>query len=226
MLVVQKNPVLRAALGPPSSRRHALSPRCRRPLSSCAARSIRSLDAVARSSLVMARKKKERRAVETSGPGGGPAATAAAATSAVVLAAFAVLLRSGGGCTDVSALNYSPHATRDDGSCVGSMYELSGVFEVKTVVPLQKSALGMEFDLVGNYVGVKSVSPMGHPAQFGVKVADELLAIRDGASDTVLVSGRGKAGLVEAEHKTAEARPGSTLTWVMRHGTDSGMSEA
>ena len=84
----------------------------------------------------------------------------------------------------------------------------------------------MEFDLVGNYVGVTSVSPTGHPAQFGVKVADELLAMRDGASDTVLVSGRGQAGLVEAVHKTVEAQPGSTLTWVMRHATNSGMSEA
>ena len=42
------------------------------------------------------------------------------------------LLTSAGGrdgCTDASALNFSPHATTDDGSCVGSIYDLAGVFE-------------------------------------------------------------------------------------------------
>ena len=56
--------------------------------------------------------------------------------AAAVLALTGALLFAGSdspGCNDVSALNYSPQATSDDGSCIGSMYELSGVFEVQTI---------------------------------------------------------------------------------------------
>ena len=38
------------------------------------------------------------------------------------------------GCTDASALNFNHQASHDDGSCVGSMYDLSGVYEVRTVL--------------------------------------------------------------------------------------------
>ena len=114
------------------------------------------------------------------------------------------LAGSGSGCTDPSAINFDPHATRDDGSCVGSIYSLSGVYEVKTIAAgedLQRASGGMEFDVMGMNSLVKEVAPGSIAWTAGVQVVDELLAMRD--EDSLLViSGRGKAGLMEAVYKT------------------------
>ena len=137
--------------------------------------------------------------------------------------AAALLLSAGGGpgCTDVSALNFDAAATRDDGSCVGSMYDLAGVFEVQTAAgadPNQLQAIGMEFDVnrAQQMTLITKVEPGSAPSLSGARAGDELLALRD-ATSTVLVSARGKTGIVDAVRNVMEARPGSTLTWVLRH---------
>jgi hypothetical protein len=98
----------------------------------------------------MGRGKKER--ANRGASGGANYAWVAAALVGVLAVGF-VLSGFWGtrGCTDVSALNYAPAATADDGTCVGSMYDLSGVFEFQTTAaaaPKQLEAIGIEFDAV------------------------------------------------------------------------------
>ncbi len=72
---------------------------------------------------------------------------------------------------------------------------------------------------------VKDVKPGSTAWTSDVQIADELLAMRD--EDSLLViSGRGKAGLMEAVYKTVDARVGSKLTWVLRKATETGMADA
>ena len=125
------------------------------------------------------------------------------------------------GCTDVSALNYAPAATADDGTCVGSMYELSGVFEFQTTAaaaPKQLEAIGIEFeaDMQMQMVIVNKVSPGSVAASSGVRAGDELLAMKD-ASSVVLVSSRGYSGAINAVQAVMGAWPGTPLRWVLRH---------
>lgn len=147
---------------------------------------------------------------------------------AVAVCLFALLRFSGSGCTDASAVNYDPRATRDDGSCVGSIYSLSGVYELETTADgedLESGSGGLEFDIMGTNAFVKDVKPGSDAWIAEVQVADELLAMRD--EDSMLViAGRGKEGLMEAIYKTVGARVGSKLTWVLRKATETGMADA
>ena len=77
---------------------------------------------------------------------------------------------------DATAVNFDPRATRDDGSCVGSLYSLSGVYEVHTVAAgedLSSSSGGMEFDVMGTNSLVKDVKPGSLAWTDEVQVADE-----------------------------------------------------
>ena len=163
-----------------------------------------------------------------SGDGQLPIYLGCGAAAVVCLFGLMRLAGSGSGCTDPSAINFDPHATRDDGSCVGSIYSLSGVYEVKTIAAgedLQRASGGMEFDVMGMNSLVKEVAPGSIAWTAGVQVVDELLAMRD--EDSLLViSGRGKAGLMEAVYKTVDARIGSKLTWVLRKASETGMADA
>ena len=127
----------------------------------------------------------------------------------------------GRGCTDVSALNFQPSATVDDGSCIASMYEQSGVFEFQTKAaaePGQIEAIGMEFEhkVPQQMVVVTKVNPGSAAASSGVRAGDELLALKD-QKTTVLVSSRGNTGVLSAVQHVMGARPGTQLTWVLRH---------
>ena len=165
---------------------------------------------------------------ETAQQGGTSPTTLLAAGAVVLVVALVGYLQAsaGSGCTDPSALNYNPDATRDNGSCEGSMYSLSGVYEVQTKAAGEDlQACGMEFDVMGTTSLVKDVVPGSAAWVAEVQVADELLALRDEQS-LLVVSGRGKGGLMEAVYKTVDARVGSTLTWVLRKATETGMADA
>jgi membrane-associated protease RseP (regulator of RpoE activity) len=127
------------------------------------------------------------------------------------------------GCTDVSALNFAPAATADDGTCVGGMHDLSGAFEFQTVAaaaPKQLDAIGIEFEAnrAQNLVVLTKVIPGSAAAANGAREGDELLALR-GTSATVLVSSRGHTGTVDAVQHVMDAQPGAPLVWVLRHAS-------
>ena len=125
------------------------------------------------------------------------------------------------GCTEMSALNFNPGATVDDGTCVGSMYDQTGVFEFQTTAaaaPKQLEAIGIEFEHnVGQQmVVVTKVTSGSVAASNGVRQGDELLAVKDKAT-TILVSSRGQVGTINAVQHVMGAWPGTPLTWVLRH---------
>lgn len=163
-------------------------------------------------------KHRARKDVDAGSTGVGYAQLPVVLGGGVVGVCLYVLLKLVSGCTDASAINYDPRATRDDGSCVGSVYSLSGVYEFHTTAAgadLESGSGGIEFDVMSSNALVKDVKPGSDAWVAEVQVADELLAMRDEIS-MLVVSGRGAAGLKQAVYKTAEAPIGLCLkqyTW-------------
>jgi hypothetical protein len=164
------------------------------------------------------------------GGGGSHLMAAGAAGLALAIGYFAL---GGGtaGCTDASALNFAPAATVDDGTCVGSMYDLGGVFEFQTVAPATAKqaivAIEMEFDFnKAQQMAVITKVTGGTAAANGARAGDELLALKttgsSGAPKTALISARGKTGVMDSIQHVMSAQPGSQLAWVLRHASAAG----
>lgn len=156
-----------------------------------------------------------------------------AAAAAMVLAVVYFFASAGvSGCTDASALNFSPHATVDDGSCVGSMYDLPGVFEYRHAAGAadrQLEAIGIEIDFnpAQSMALITKVLPGSGASESGARAGDELLALKvtsqvTGKTDTVLVSTRGRTGVIDAVRRVMDTPPGAPLAWVLRHASANG----
>lgn len=168
------------------------------------------------------------------GSGGGSSGVLLTGGTAAALAVLYMAYSGFGrdGCMDASAINFSPLATVDDGSCVGSMYDLEGVFEYQHTAGAaerQLEAIGIEFDAhqAQQMVLITKVIPGSVASESGTRAGDELLALKvtsqvTGKTDTVLISARGRTGVIDAVRRVMATPPGARLAWVLRHASANG----
>lgn len=133
------------------------------------------------------------------------------------------------GCTDPTAINFDASASEDDGRCIGSVFNLSGVFYVVSKTGAGAAPMQFQSETSRQTSFVSMVEPGGPADKAGVRKWDEFLALCVGVGKqcrtvsnkgakprTTLVSGRGTIALQEAMKVYASVRPGKKLTWVLR----------
>ena len=134
------------------------------------------------------------------------------------------------GCTDATATNFDWAASVDDGTCRGSVFDLSGVF---TVITTAGAPLGLQFANEGSshthYI-VASVGKGTAAERAGAQKRDQLMAMCVGVGQqcrtigangkprttTLIMSGHGSTAITDARMAYSSSPPGTKLTWVLR----------